>query len=159
MVYKLRINCCRMPILLLIFASSILLPSCPQHGLEEYSELWGREGEIWEPNGRLPNFSNAGYSRGDQSIPSLPVTTNVRDFGAKGDGVTDDTAAFRNALHGGGVLFVPEGRYRITDQLQLESNTVMHGEDQNKTVLFFPYSFEDIRGALVPTLEVLRLGA
>jgi hypothetical protein len=142
-----------MLIRLLIFASSILILSCPQHGVEEYSELWGREGELWVPNGRLPNFSNAGYSRSDRPIPSLPVTKNVRHFGAKGDYVTDDTTAFRNALHGGGVLFIPEGRYRITDQLQLESNTVMRGADQNKTVLFFPYSFEDIRGALVNPRE------
>src|ERR1700741_3527897 len=43
---------------------------------------------------------------------------NVRDFGAKGDGVTDDGPAFQKALDalataGGGTLFVPEGQYAI----------------------------------------------
>jgi PKD repeat protein len=132
----------------LIIIVSVLLLSCPAHEVNEHSALWGREGEKWVPNGRLPNFSNAGYRRGDQPIPSPPVTKNVKQFGAKGDGVADDTAAFRHALHSGGVIFVPEGRYRITDQLQLGSNTVLRGADQDKTVLFLPYSFEDIRGAL-----------
>ena len=44
---------------------------------------------------------------------------NVRDFGAVGDGVTDDGPAFQAAFDalaaaGGGTLFVPEGKYAIT---------------------------------------------
>ena len=43
---------------------------------------------------------------------------NLRDFGAVGDGVTDDGPAFQSALDalaaaGGGTLFVPEGKYAI----------------------------------------------
>jgi hypothetical protein len=43
----------------------------------------------------------------------------VRDFGAVGDGVTNDGPAFQAALDslavaGGGTLFVPEGKYAIT---------------------------------------------
>jgi hypothetical protein len=42
----------------------------------------------------------------------------LRDFGAVGDGVTDDSPAFQSALDalaaaGGGTLFVPEGKYAI----------------------------------------------
>lgn len=45
------------------------------------------------------------------------VTLNVRDFGAKGDGVTDDTAFLQAAImtvpeHGR--VYVPEGTYRFT---------------------------------------------
>lgn len=44
---------------------------------------------------------------------------SVKDFGAKGDGVTDDTAAFRRAASalktlGGGTLFIPEGVYKLS---------------------------------------------
>ena len=44
---------------------------------------------------------------------------NVRSFGAKGDGTTDDTAAIQAAFgakdfFGGGVIYIPVGRYKIT---------------------------------------------
>src|SRR6185295_14104378 len=50
------------------------------------------------------------------STESEPL--NLRDFGAVGDGVTDDGPAFQLALDalaaaGGGTLFVPPGRYAI----------------------------------------------
>ncbi|MEI7941434.1 MAG: glycosyl hydrolase family 28-related protein, partial [Verrucomicrobiota bacterium] len=43
-------------------------------------------------------------------------TLSVRDFGAQGDGKTDDTAAFQKALDtagqvGGGVVYAPRGNY------------------------------------------------
>lgn len=41
------------------------------------------------------------------------MTLNVRDFGATGDGVTDDTAAFAEALAQGGRIYVPPGRFRV----------------------------------------------
>jgi hypothetical protein len=45
-------------------------------------------------------------------------TVNLKDFGAIGDGVTDDGPAFQKALDalataGGGTLFVPAGKYVI----------------------------------------------
>lgn len=52
---------------------------------------------------------------------------NVQDFGAKGDGQTDDTIAFKKALASlceqadRGVLYVPAGTYRITDTLTFAS--------------------------------------
>ncbi len=42
---------------------------------------------------------------------------NVKDFGAKGDGVTDDSEAFEQALAIGVPLFVPFGEYIITKTL------------------------------------------
>ncbi len=54
-----------------------------------------------------------------------------RDFGAKGDGITDDTAALQNALNTlrpnfnrRAVLFIPSGTYRITQTLNFR-----RGED------------------------------
>ncbi|WP_165976224.1 glycosyl hydrolase family 28-related protein [Bacillus salipaludis] len=52
---------------------------------------------------------------------------NIRDFGAKGDGITDDTAIIQKALniardHGGIKLYFPKGIYNITT-LRLFKNT------------------------------------
>ncbi|HZW34195.1 MAG TPA: right-handed parallel beta-helix repeat-containing protein [Isosphaeraceae bacterium] len=47
--------------------------------------------------------------------------TNVRDFGAVGDGRTDDTAALKHAVEqGGGWLLLPRGTYRLTAPLEID---------------------------------------
>jgi hypothetical protein len=105
-----------------------------------YSDLWGKDGEHWSPSSRLPDFSFAGYQAGNQEIPLVPVTTNVKDFGATGDGVTDDTQAFKQAIAAteNGALFVPAGRYKITDILKIaKPNFVLRGAGEGNTVLFF----------------------
>ncbi len=60
---------------------------------------------------------------------------NVKSFGAKGDGVTDDTAAFRRAMQdsqsimwSASTILVPSGRYKITDTLKLEDGITFRGE-------------------------------
>ena len=57
----------------------------------------------------------------------------VREAGAKGDGVTDDTAAFQAAMRsvakaGGGAVFVPEGRYAIRGSLTVPKGVTLRGE-------------------------------
>ncbi len=42
---------------------------------------------------------------------------SVKDFGAKGDGVTDDTNAIQAALDAGGDVYFPAGRYKVTAPL------------------------------------------
>lgn len=44
---------------------------------------------------------------------------NVRAFGAKGDGVADDTAAIQAAINANGSVYLPAGNYRITAPLYL----------------------------------------
>lgn len=62
------------------------------------------------------------------------VPLNARDFGAKGDGVTDDTAALQAALDaacaaGGGELLIPAGEYLVSSTLKLERTALtLRGE-------------------------------
>lgn len=47
--------------------------------------------------------------------------TNVRDFGAVGDGKVDDTTAIQHAIErGGGLIQLPRGDYRITQSLTVD---------------------------------------
>ncbi len=51
--------------------------------------------------------------------------TNVREFGAVGDGVADDTAAIQAAIDSGrGWLLFPKGNYRITQTLEVDLEQV-----------------------------------
>jgi sugar lactone lactonase YvrE len=63
-------------------------------------------------------------------IPGLPDTgswVNIRLLGAKGDGFTDDTEAFRQAVARHRTLYLPTGRYRLSDTLALRPDTVLVG--------------------------------
>jgi hypothetical protein len=47
---------------------------------------------------------------------------NVRDFGARGDGVTDDTAAIQTAIgRGRGITYFPSGTYVVSQELKVWS--------------------------------------
>jgi Pectate lyase superfamily protein len=105
------------------------------------SALWGSSGEVWRADARLSDFSSAGYAEGRKELPDYPVRVSVKDHGAKGDGITDDTAAFREALRNvgeKGAVFIPAGRYLITDVVEIKrSGVVLRGEGPDKSVLVF----------------------
>lgn len=112
------------------------------------SPLWGERGEYWTPQSRLPDFSFAGYQRVEKPLPTFPPGVSVKDFGARGDGQTDDTAAFQRALTEvrSGAIEVPPGRYRLTGLLEItRPNLVLRGAGPDRTVLFFPQPLNDIR--------------
>ena len=113
------------------------------------SQLWGKSGELWSPASRLPDFSYAGYRAGERSIPDLAVAANVRDYGAVGDGLADDTTAFISAIQGmpAGALLIPAGRYKITAMLKISRRgVVLRGAGTDKTTLFFPHSLTEAVG-------------
>lgn len=64
---------------------------------------------------------------------------NVQELGAKGDGITNDTAAVqmavdKAALAGGGIVYFPNGTY-IVDMINIGANTVLQGESKAGTVI------------------------
>ena len=115
----------------------------------ETSDLWGELGEKWSPSSRLPDFSFAGYHCGEKAIPlALKAKDLKRDFGAKGNGVADDTAALKRAIAGTrGVLFIPPGKYRITDVIDIKkSNLVLRVPARQTPHSFFPRPWKRFRG-------------
>lgn len=67
-------------------------------------------------------------------------TFDVTTFGAKGDGVTDDTQAFADAfsaLRSGDSLYIPEGKFLVNESLVLDlQNVRIYGEAKKSEVLF-----------------------
>ncbi|QDU82285.1 Pectate lyase superfamily protein [Polystyrenella longa] len=72
------------------------------------------------------------------NLSVMKVRFDVRDFGAVGDGVTDDTAALQAALDAaaGQELFLGTGTYLISDSLKISSNTRMIGEGSGSVLQF-----------------------
>ena len=69
---------------------------------------------------------------GQIALSAASPVYNVKNFGAIGDFSNDDTAEIQAALdaaqgNGAGVVYVPEGTYLITDELDIYANTVLQG--------------------------------
>ena len=62
----------------------------------------------------------------------LSETVSVKDFGAVGDGITDDTAAIQAAVNSlppaGGALYFPTGTYLVSSQITVNKPGVYFGD-------------------------------
>ena len=87
-------------------------------------------------SGILP-VARQSYTQGGTGSVARTVTNklqesvSVKDFGAVGDGITDDTAAIQNAINYAmylatpkiGIVRIPSGKYLISDSIQLGYGT------------------------------------
>jgi Pectate lyase superfamily protein len=149
-----RVHLSRRFLILLLFAFGFWT-----NAVADTSDLWGTNGERWSPQSRLPDFSYAGYHCGEAPLPDVASGVSVKTFGAKGDGETDDTAAFLKALANvtSGAIEVPAGRYRITNILEIKrSGVVLRGAGPDKTILFFPKPLQEIKPNWSATTTGLR---
>ncbi len=63
---------------------------------------------------------------------------NVKDYGATGDGTTDDTTEIQAALDkasSGGTVFFPVGDYLISASLNVKSDTTLRGEGYGSKII------------------------
>jgi len=68
----------------------------------------------------------------------LRETVSVKDFGAVGDGVANDTTAINNALATGSSVYFPAGTY-LANVVSLLSTFNVYGDGMNRTIIK-PYS-------------------
>lgn len=91
-------------------------------------------------------YPNAGEAvRGQISelkgeIEALMV--NAKSYGIKGDGETDDSILLNDLVtklntEGGGVIYLPDGKYRLNTRITWKSNVSLVGESHNAVLM--PY--------------------
>ena len=86
-------------------------------------------------------------------LPDLPprdTWVNIRSLGARGDGATDDTQAFRTAIAAHRAIFLPMGKYVISDTLVLRPDTVLIGLHPSATQLVLRDSTAAFQGVGSP---------
>lgn len=93
----------------------------------------------------------AGSIETDEAIFSGSPWVDVKSFGAVGDGTTDDTSAFNNAIisvnsAGGGSVFVPPGEWRLGSTVNLKSNVFLTGAG-DATILVADHTDEAIHAS------------
>ncbi|KAF7311538.1 hypothetical protein MKEN_01056200 [Mycena kentingensis (nom. inval.)] len=107
----------------------------------------------------LQNMRHQGTSAFNSNPATYQVYRNVKDFGARGDGVTDDTAAINAAISsgnrcGGGscpastvtpaVVFFPSGTYLVSKSIIAYYYTQLIGDARHPPKLLAAASFTDL---------------
>jgi sugar lactone lactonase YvrE len=95
-----------------------------------------------------------------RDLPPMNAWVNIRSLGAVGDGSADDTAVLRKAIAEHQTIYFPSGQYRITDTIQLKSDTVLIGLHPSVTRILLADgtpAFQGV-GAPKPMLEAPQNG-
>ncbi|OCH91433.1 exo-beta-1,3-glucanase [Obba rivulosa] len=106
----------------------------------------------------LQSIAHQGTSPFNSNPSSYQVFRNVKDFGAQGDGVTDDTAAINNAISSGNrcgegcgssstspaVVFFPSGTYIVSSPITAYYWTQIIGDAKNPPTIRASSSFNGL---------------
>ena len=71
---------------------------------------------------------------------------NAKEVGLKGDGVTDDTQALKEAIEKYETIYFPQGEYIFSDTIKLKENTSLIGMNPVSTQLILKENSEKFTG-------------
>ncbi|KAF8549344.1 glycoside hydrolase family 55 protein [Imleria badia] len=144
--------CCA---LLLLSTSSYIRRAASALGSSCSAPLGGGTASPTDPYW-LETIKHQGTSPFNPSRSSYQVFRNVKDFGAKGDGVTDDAAAINLAMSSGGrcgggscaestlspaIIYFPQGTYLVSSAINTYYYTQMIGDAKNPPTLLASSKF------------------
>lgn len=84
------------------------------------------------------------------ALPPADTWVNLQSLGAKGDGVTDDTAVIQKAIAEHRVLYIPMGRYLVSAPIELRPDTVLIGLHPSMTQFDLPDGAAGYQGPGAP---------
>ena len=107
----------------------VFLTSFEKDSIKTYDTLLDEQGRVY------PEWLRLLDEEYKKLLTYVNREVNVIDFGAVGDGKTDDTEAFKKAIGRGRVkVRIPEGHF-ITREIRLPSWTILAGEGKGKTII------------------------
>jgi hypothetical protein len=82
---------------------------------------------------------------------------SVKDFGAVGDGITDDTTAVQDALASSTGVYFPNGTYKLTAAIELSEGQKIQGESRYSSQLYFVGDINGVVMAPYSAIDTLRI--
>jgi hypothetical protein len=89
-------------------------------------------------------------------LPAMSSWVNVASFGAKGDGIADDTAAIKTAVEKHRAIYLPTGKYRVTETIRLKPETVLIGLNPITTQIIINDGTPAFMGVAEPSAQGSR---
>lgn len=86
---------------------------------------------------------------------------SVKDFGAVGDGIADDTDAIHAAIAGvpnGATIYFPAGTYYVTDTITIDRDVSFVGSGEGATVILMEHGSADTDGIFIGNTDETRVG-
>ena len=122
--------------------------------LDNANAMWLRSISIVEDTTQkqtYPQILKTDYESSNGKV----IEANIKDFGAVGDGKTDDSIAFQTALRSmegkGGVLYIPAGMYKLSQDIKVPKGVTVLG-DFNRPSLDNPKVEGTVLAAYVPSI-------
>ena len=122
-------------------------------------------------NANLVTYNEGDVGAIDRTVESkLQESISVKDFGAVGDGITDDTIAIQAAIDASQVIYFPIGTYRITATISKPSPSPsrmrLYGAGKYKSIIKADsaltntnmFEFGNTTGHGAPQTEIVDLG-
>jgi hypothetical protein len=90
-----------------------------------------------KPTSEQVTFLAAGSGATQRTaLDKLRDVVSVKDFGAVGDGVADDTAEINAALASGAkMVYIPAGTYKVSATLNVPVNVSIVGDGPNASII------------------------
>jgi sugar lactone lactonase YvrE len=107
------------------------------HGLH-YTEIGDKPQIVTSLDARPCSTMPASVPSDLPAIPGCDTWVNVRDLGAKGEGIADDTDVLRRAIANHRAIYLPSGFYSVRDTLRLRPDTVLIGLHPAATQIILP---------------------
>lgn len=102
--------------------------------------------QLWSAD-RSAGFAQAYYRAEGGVARVLDSRFNVKDYGATGDGSTDDTSAIQAAIDAatvGDIIFFPQAIYKVVSTLSISTNRItFQGEGSGSAIHFYPTGATD----------------
>jgi hypothetical protein len=100
---------------------------------------------LTQPTGPA-QYAVTGTGATTRNLPDrMSEQVSVRDFGAIGDGVVDDTLAIQKALNAHDNVYVPPGTYRTTAPITIALGKTLHGASNSSIIQANDNTFDVIQ--------------